>query len=119
MARNANVKPKTVSSLPLLQPDAAGIDIGATEIFVVAPADCDPEPVRSFASFTPDLERLADGLEQRGIRSVARQAYDESIFARQQARYNRRVESKLRAQARTLGFQLIPVQATANPELVR
>lgn len=43
-----------------------------------------------------------------------RQAYDESVFARQQARYNRRVESRLRAQARTLGFQLVPVEATAK-----
>jgi len=71
MARKRKRKAKTVSSLPLLQPDAAGIDIGATEIFVAVPADRDLEPVRSFATFTPDLERLADWLEQCGIRSVA------------------------------------------------
>lgn len=71
MTRKRKRKPKTVSSLPLLQPDAAGVDIGATEIYVAVPPDRDPEPVRSFATFTPDLERLADWLEECGIRSVA------------------------------------------------
>ncbi|MFQ5705762.1 MAG: IS110 family transposase [Gemmatimonadales bacterium] len=71
MPRKRKRKPKTVSSLPLLQPDAAGVDIGATEIYVAVPPDRDPEPVRSFATFTPDLERLADWLEECGIRSVA------------------------------------------------
>ena len=45
-------------SLPLIELNAAGIDIGAMEIFVVA--DCDPKPVRCFPTFTIDLERLAD-----------------------------------------------------------
>jgi hypothetical protein len=40
-------------------PKAAGIDIGAEEIFVAIPADRDPEPVRRFRTFTPDLHELA------------------------------------------------------------
>jgi len=56
---------------PLVQPDAAGIDIGATEIYVAVPPDRDPEPVRSFETFTPDLIALADWLQACGIRSVA------------------------------------------------
>ena len=52
-------------SLPVLNPSAAGIDIGATEIFVAVAAD------RSFATFTEDLHRLADWLESCGIETVA------------------------------------------------
>ena len=70
MPRKRVSKNKKVS-LPVLNPDAAGIDIGATENYVAVPADRDPEPVRMFASFTQDLEQLADWLEQCGIRTVA------------------------------------------------
>jgi transposase len=58
-------------NLPVLNPDAAGIDIGATEIFVAVPPGRDPKPVRSFATFTEDLHRLADWLESCGIETVA------------------------------------------------
>jgi len=60
-----------VVSLPMIEPKAAGIDVGATEIFVAVPADRDPEPVRCFPTFTVDLERLADWLQQCRIRTVA------------------------------------------------
>ena len=52
-----------VVSLPVIEPNAAGIDVGATEIFVAVPADRDPEPIRCFPTFTVDLERLADWLD--------------------------------------------------------
>jgi transposase len=57
--------------LPIMNPDAAGIDIGATEIYVAVPPDRDPEPVRMFESFTQDLNALADWLEQCRVRTVA------------------------------------------------
>ena len=60
-----------VVSLPVIEPNAAGIDVGSTEIFVAVPADRDPEPVRCFPTFTVDLERLADWLQQCQIRTVA------------------------------------------------
>ena len=41
-----------VLGLPVLHADTAGIDIGATEIYVAVPADRDEEPVRCFGSFT-------------------------------------------------------------------
>ena len=62
---------KTTAALPILQPYAAGIDIGATEVWVAVPADCDPKPVRAFATFTEDLEALAAWLKSCGIRTVA------------------------------------------------
>jgi hypothetical protein len=37
--------------LPVLRPDAAGIDIGAEEIYVAVPAARDSQPVRRFATF--------------------------------------------------------------------
>jgi transposase len=55
----------------VLEPNAAGIDIGATEIYVAVPADRDPRPVRRFATFTRELEHLAEWLQQCGIQSVA------------------------------------------------
>jgi transposase len=70
MARKRVSKNKKVT-LPVLNPDAAGIDIGATEIYVAVPGDRDPEPVRMFATFTEDLNELADWLQQCRVRTVA------------------------------------------------
>lgn len=43
----------------------------AEEIFVAVPPDRDDEPVRRFPTFTSDLQRLADWLQQCGIRTIA------------------------------------------------
>jgi transposase len=58
-------------ALPILKLHAAGIDIGAREIYVAVPADRDPQPVRCFPTFTEDLHRLADWLQSCGITTVA------------------------------------------------
>ena len=39
---------------------------------------------------------------------ITRQPYDESRLAAAEADYRRHAESRLRAQARALGFQLVP-----------
>jgi transposase len=70
MSRKRVNKKKNVA-LPILNPDAAGIDIGATEIYASVPADRDTEPIRMFLTFTTDLNSLADWLQQCGIRTVA------------------------------------------------
>src|SRR5215471_11091314 len=57
---------KREQELPVLHPDAAGIDVGASELFVAVPADRDPESVRSFPTFTQDLYELVDWLQHRG-----------------------------------------------------
>ena len=59
---------------PVLEPNAAGIDIGAREIFVAVPPDRDEYPVRVFDSFTEDLQHLADWLIACGITTVAMEA---------------------------------------------
>ena len=56
---------------PILEPNAAGIDIGAREIFVAVPSDRDEHPVRVFSTFTEDLEKLAQWLVSCGITTVA------------------------------------------------
>lgn len=58
-------------SLPVMRPNAGGIDVGATEIFVAAPADRDTDSVRSFPTFTQDLHALADWLQQCRVDTVA------------------------------------------------
>lgn len=70
MARKRINKNKKVD-LPVLNPDAAGIDIGATEIYVAVPADRDTDPIRRFATFTQDLRDLVDWLQQCRIWTVA------------------------------------------------
>ena len=55
----------------VLEPDAAGIDIGAEEIYVAVPPDRDEESTRRFSSFTGDLHALADWLSRCRIQSVA------------------------------------------------
>jgi transposase len=54
-----------------LEPNAAGIDIGATEIYIAVPADRDAHPVRRFATFTEDLVAAADWLQRCGIETAA------------------------------------------------
>jgi len=56
---------------PVEQPCAAGIDIGAREIFVAVHHDPEERPVRRFATFTEDLEQMADWLERCGVTTVA------------------------------------------------
>jgi transposase len=64
-------KRRRVVSLPVIELDAAGIDVGATQVFVAVPADRDTEPIRCFETFTGELEKLADWLERCRIRTVA------------------------------------------------
>ena len=53
------------------EPNAAGIDIGAREIFVAVPPDRDPDPVRKCETFTSDLHQMAEWLVSCRITTVA------------------------------------------------
>jgi transposase len=62
---------KKVQTQPVIfQPDSAGIDIGATELFVAVPPDRAEESVRSFGAFTEDLHALAEWLTACRIKTV-------------------------------------------------
>jgi transposase len=69
--RKPSRKPRGSPSARMMEPNAAGVDIGATEIYVAVPTDRDPQPVRHFATFTRELEQLANWLKQCGIETVA------------------------------------------------
>src|SRR6202521_2697689 len=74
MARKRKTQSKSKANqagLPVMRADAAGIDIGATEIFVAVPPDRATENVRSFPTFTQDLYALADWLKPCGVKTVA------------------------------------------------
>ena len=59
------------AALTITHPNAAGIDIGAASHFVAVPPDRDDQPVREFASFTTDLNALADWLTACKVDTVA------------------------------------------------
>jgi len=56
---------------PVFEPDAAGIDIGAREIYVAVPADRDEHPVRKCETFTGDLHQMAEWLVRCGVTTAA------------------------------------------------
>lgn len=70
MARNRQNRSRR-GRVEVVHPHAAGIDVGSDRHWVAVPEGRDPEPVRSFRSFTADLERLADWLEACGVQTVA------------------------------------------------
>jgi transposase len=69
MARKKRSRPE--QDLTRIHPHAAAVDIGATMHVAAVSPGCDPEPVRTFGTFTGDLHRLADWFAQCGITTVA------------------------------------------------
>lgn len=70
----AKTKKKTAGprqGMPQVHLRAAGLDVGSTFHVVAVPPGVDDEPVRTFQSFTGDLHRLADWLQEVGVTSVA------------------------------------------------
>ena len=71
MPRRGRRRTTRAVTTPVLHPHAAGIDIGATELYVCVPLDRDPQPIRRFGTFTEDLRALATWLQECGVTSVA------------------------------------------------
>ncbi len=69
--KKKNGHKKAIKYLHLLQPNSAGIDIGATEIYIAVPEDRSSKPVRRFDTFTDDLHTAAKWLKECGIESIA------------------------------------------------
>ncbi len=65
--------PKTVriDEMPCVHPNAAGIDLGSSEVVAAFPHDRDPQPVRVFSAFTNELQHLVQWLLDCGIDTVA------------------------------------------------
>src|SRR5262252_7118948 len=58
------------SGLQQLRRDAAGMDIGAREIWVDVGVENDSDPVRRFETFTADLNRMAEWLIGCRVKTV-------------------------------------------------
>jgi transposase len=73
MKSHRKTKTKSEASKPLHEPEpnAAGIDVGANEIWVAVPPDRAEEPVRRFGAFTGELKALVQWLRDCGIGTVA------------------------------------------------
>ena len=55
----------------LLHPEAAGLDIGSTEVYAAVRRERDPDPIRNFPTFTVDLHALATWLKECQVTTVA------------------------------------------------
>jgi len=76
-AQNHKKRKKKISveqAWPLINPHAAGIDLGSREHWVAVPEGRAEQSVRCFGTFTCDLEALADWLKECGVTSVAMEA---------------------------------------------
>jgi hypothetical protein len=63
--------PQKGGSFPVVNSDAAGIDIDSEEHWVAVPEDRDEIPVRPFGCFTSDLHAMARWLKACGVTTVA------------------------------------------------
>jgi len=71
--KNKASKRAHFQSLPLIHPNAAGIDVGVKEHVVAVPCDRDPQPVRTFQAWRQDLTpRHPQALSTRGAASLVR-----------------------------------------------
>jgi transposase len=57
--------------LKQIRRDAAGLDVGASEVWVDVGRENEDSPVRRFETFTADLNAMADWLKSCGITTVA------------------------------------------------
>src|ERR1700759_761689 len=60
-------KSRVDRTMPLIHPNAAAIDVGATLHMAAVRADRATEPVRSLGTFTTDLHRLVDWFTECGV----------------------------------------------------
>lgn len=64
-------KLQSVTQLPQIRPDAAGIDISPEVIYVAVDPRQDTKPIRNYGSVTAELYRIANWLKACGVRTVA------------------------------------------------
>lgn len=62
------------SAFPVIQPDAAGIDISSKEHFVAVNPERDDSPIRCFGAFTEDLHAIAAWLKKCNVNTIAMEA---------------------------------------------
>jgi len=65
------IRQQVSEDMPVINRNAGGIDVGASEMWVSVPPDRDAEAIRRYEVYTRDLCAMADWLKQCGITSVA------------------------------------------------
>ena len=76
-------KSRDGGEMPMVHPNAAAIDVGATMHMAAVSPNRSPEPIRSFGTFTADLHRLVDWFTECGVETVVMEltgVYSISIF---------------------------------------
>lgn len=58
------------SSIKIINPDSAGIDIGASSHFVAVPDGRDTNTVKEFECYTPDIEKMIKWLKECKIKTI-------------------------------------------------
>ena len=73
--KKSTVKTQTMltknNQLAMVNPNVAGIDVGAKSIFVCAGHSDGSQEVREFSTFTVDLKSMVTWLQKLGVKSVA------------------------------------------------
>ena len=64
----------TDPGLEIVNPHAAGIDVGNESHYVAVPPGRDAQPVREFGSWTAALEEMAQWLKSCGVKTVVMQS---------------------------------------------
>ena len=64
-------RPRSTVDFPIINPDAAGCDVGASLIYVAVPPDRCEQEVRSFRTFTQDLQEAVRWLKGCRITTIA------------------------------------------------
>ncbi len=62
---------RPTEGLPVVNPHAAGADIGAQQIYLCIPGPDQTQIVRSFGTYTADLHAIAHWLVENGIQTIA------------------------------------------------
>lgn len=60
----------STSSIKIINPDSAGIDIGASSHFVAVPEGRDSEIVKEFECYTPDIQEMIQWLKKCKIKTI-------------------------------------------------
>ena len=63
--------PAPAPAVSLMHPQAAGLDVGAAEVYACVPSGCAEPRVRRFGTYTPDLHALAEWLVACQVDTVA------------------------------------------------
>ena len=84
MNKDSKKKKRTIVEMPMINANAAGIDVGDTMFMVAVPEGRDTVRVKEFGTFTCDLKAISQWLKQCRIETVAMEStgvYWKSLFS--------------------------------------